>query len=360
MPAAHRHKDICTGHGCWDSRPNASASHNVFVNNKGAHRVGDFWEVHCCGPACHGGTQATGSPNVFVNNKPIARIGDDVDCGSKNETGSPNVFVNEAKDIYVDPWGGGYVEPIKEYPKQIVSTELIGGLYRDKPETYYNKNVKPRLKVEDVPDATYPVNSEQVEEKPAQEYVESKVPGCGELEWVNPFIEAKRLVDLGASAWKENGSNPNITALWDTIGYEGSKFADETAWCAVFVSAVLKRSGNKYIKTASSQAYNSYGKSIPSLAEAKTGDIVVFFRKGEGSGYGHVGFYAGTKTSSTVAILGGNQGDSVNIRNFKISDPNKGWGVKTIRRAVSCKDGTEVPDVNYSAGGNIETGGSVT
>ena len=54
MPAAHRHKDICTGHGCFPSRPNASASGNVFVNNKGAHRVGDFWEVHCC---LHGDTE---------------------------------------------------------------------------------------------------------------------------------------------------------------------------------------------------------------------------------------------------------------------------------------------------------------
>ena len=95
MPQAHRHKDLCTGHGCWPSRPNATASGNVFVNNKGSHRVSDGWEVHCCGPACHASSQASGSPNVFANNLPHARVGDSVACGSTNMTGSPNVFIND-------------------------------------------------------------------------------------------------------------------------------------------------------------------------------------------------------------------------------------------------------------------------
>jgi len=47
MPAAHRHKDTCTGHGCFPSRANAKASDDVFVNSKGWHRKGDAWEIHC-------------------------------------------------------------------------------------------------------------------------------------------------------------------------------------------------------------------------------------------------------------------------------------------------------------------------
>ena len=97
MPAAHRHRDICTGHGCWPSRPNAEASPDVFVNAMGAHRVGDAWEVHCCPaiPECHGSVQASGSPTVFVNGRALARIGDAVACGSKNLTGSPDVFADD-------------------------------------------------------------------------------------------------------------------------------------------------------------------------------------------------------------------------------------------------------------------------
>ncbi len=94
MPAAHRHTDICTGHGCWPPRPNIQGSPNVFVNVLGSHRVTDAWHVHCCGPACHGSVQCSGSPNVFVNLLPHARIGDAVCCGSRNATGSHNVFIN--------------------------------------------------------------------------------------------------------------------------------------------------------------------------------------------------------------------------------------------------------------------------
>lgn len=96
MPAAHRHTDICTGHGCWPPRPNIQGSVNVFINNLGSHRVGDTWAVHCCPaiPACHASVQGSGSPNVFVNGSAHARVGDAVACGSSNATGSNNVFIN--------------------------------------------------------------------------------------------------------------------------------------------------------------------------------------------------------------------------------------------------------------------------
>ena len=90
--AAVRLGDQCTGHGCFPPRANISASGNVFINSIGAHRVGDGWAVHCCGPSCHAGSQATGSSTVFVNGIALARIGDSISCGSTNAQGSPNVF----------------------------------------------------------------------------------------------------------------------------------------------------------------------------------------------------------------------------------------------------------------------------
>ena len=93
MPPSHRHMDICTGHGCYRPRPNAVASPNVFVNNRGQHRVGDAWMRHCC-VRCHGGVGATGSPDVITNNRNSCRIGDRVSCGSNMATGSPDVIIN--------------------------------------------------------------------------------------------------------------------------------------------------------------------------------------------------------------------------------------------------------------------------
>lgn len=98
MPQAVRHLDLCAGHGCWPPRPNATASLDVYINLRGAHRLRDLWQAHCCGPACHGAYQKTGSPDVFVNSRPIARVGDEVSCGTYNMTGSLNVFVNDGYD----------------------------------------------------------------------------------------------------------------------------------------------------------------------------------------------------------------------------------------------------------------------
>lgn len=94
MPRAVRLGDVCTGHGCYPSRPNSTASSNVFINKRGSHRLGDGWQAHCCGLPCHGSSAAQGSPNVFVNGRPKCRIGDAVACGSSMATGSSNVIVN--------------------------------------------------------------------------------------------------------------------------------------------------------------------------------------------------------------------------------------------------------------------------
>lgn len=94
MPAVVRLGDSCTGHGCWPPRSNSSASSDVLINGKGAHRVGDAWAAHTCPsiPQTHASTQATGSATVFINGKPLARVGDSIACGSSNAQGSPNVF----------------------------------------------------------------------------------------------------------------------------------------------------------------------------------------------------------------------------------------------------------------------------
>lgn len=93
MPAVARLNDSCSGHGCWPPRPNASASPNVRVNGRGAHRVGDGWQAHTCIaiPQTHASVLASGSGTVNVNGRPLGRVGDAVACGSVVATGSGNV-----------------------------------------------------------------------------------------------------------------------------------------------------------------------------------------------------------------------------------------------------------------------------
>lgn len=87
--------DSSTGHPhCYPSRSNTEASGDVFINGKGAHRLGDAWAVHgaCPDHSPHGGAASSGSASVFVNGKPICRIGDSISCGDTMATGSGNVF----------------------------------------------------------------------------------------------------------------------------------------------------------------------------------------------------------------------------------------------------------------------------
>ena len=94
MPAVTRLGDVCTGHGCWPSRPSNGASPNVFADNIPVHRQSDGWAVHCCPPIplCHCSVLAAGSRTVFANVLQLGRIGDPVACGSSVASGSGTVF----------------------------------------------------------------------------------------------------------------------------------------------------------------------------------------------------------------------------------------------------------------------------
>lgn len=95
MPGAARLGDLCSGHGCWPSRPNIQASPDTFVNGIAQHRQSDAWATHCCPsiPQCHSSVLAQGSPIAFVNGLQRGRIADPVACGSIVATGSMDTSI---------------------------------------------------------------------------------------------------------------------------------------------------------------------------------------------------------------------------------------------------------------------------
>jgi uncharacterized protein (TIGR02594 family) len=185
---------------------------------------------------------------------------------------------------------------------------------------------------------------------------------CSEIELRNP-LDLSLEYTKNKKAWIETSTNENITNIWKEIGYVSAakRFTENhTAWCAVYVSAVLKRTGYKYLQTASSQAYKNYGTEITDLSEAKAGDIIVFYRNGENSGFGHVGFYTGSSTADRIDVLGGNQGNALKVSSFSKSNPSKGWGIKSIRRPEPCDENKAMPDSTYKTPGSSGNGGQVT
>lgn len=135
--------------------------------------------------------------------------------------------------------------------------------------------------------------------------------------------EAARNVIESASNWlgiHEQSGRQALSAFFKkTIGEAVDPV--QTAWCAVFVNAVLRESG--YSGTTGSQAkmarsFLAYGETPNKPSE---GDIVVL-QRGSDQRTGHVGFFMGYESrggQQYVKVLGGNQGNSVNVTTFPAS-----------------------------------------
>jgi uncharacterized Zn-binding protein involved in type VI secretion len=98
MAGVARFRDaVYTGHGCDVTTSILTSSFNVFINQRGAARLGDLLAPHTIlvGKFCVGHTAFVmkGSRNVFVNGRPLSSIGDAADAGVII-TGSLNTFVN--------------------------------------------------------------------------------------------------------------------------------------------------------------------------------------------------------------------------------------------------------------------------
>lgn len=137
--------------------------------------------------------------------------------------------------------------------------------------------------------------SEQAWVNEAQKWIgQREVPGPG----FNPWIK-KMWFELAGGKW-----------LWDTIGKgDDSKLP----WCGAFAAMCMAKAGHQLPKNYfRAKDWLNWG--VP-LSKPVVGAVVVFSR----TGGGHVGFVVGTTKSGEILVLGGNQGDAVNIRAFPTS-----------------------------------------
>lgn len=128
-------------------------------------------------------------------------------------------------------------------------------------------------------------------------------------------------------AWEQQGiaetpgaeATPEILAYFRDAG-RADVTSDETAWCAAFVAACLARGGIALDAIPQSRrllasAYETFGTEVP-LDAPRTGCICVFDVGGATGSGRHVGFVTGW-TDTTIAVLGGNQADAVNVKHFR-------------------------------------------
>lgn len=115
-------------------------------------------------------------------------------------------------------------------------------------------------------------------------------------------------LEIGTYEWAE-GSNPRVDAYFDDVGFPSMQ--DDTAWCAAFVGAMLKRSGFPHTGKLTARSYIDWGKPVD-LKDAKPGDVVVFWRGSPNSWQGHVALFD-RADGGMIYVVGGNQRDQVNI-----------------------------------------------
>ena len=144
--------------------------------------------------------------------------------------------------------------------------------------------------------------------------------------------------EIGVRETPGKGSTKRVDLYLAEVGLSG----DETPWCAAFTNWVLARAGIPGTGAANARSFAKWGKEC----EPKTGAVVVM-RRGNQAWQGHVGFLV-TANESHVWVLGGNQGDAVNITRFPRAD------VITFRWPRSAANSTTIK----TAGGAIATGGA--
>lgn len=127
-----------------------------------------------------------------------------------------------------------------------------------------------------------------------------------------------------------------------------------TPWCAAFVNTVLRANGQQGTGSLAARSFLNWGRPTNNPQQ---GDIVVMSRGGDTS-KGHVGFYMGRDSNGNILVLGGNQGDAVNI---KAVNPNSILGARTMNpnRSEASMAHREMsfssPNVSYGEDNEIGT-----
>lgn len=111
-------------------------------------------------------------------------------------------------------------------------------------------------------------------------------------------------------------NNAKIMGWGNALGARilGIKYvADSVPWCGLFAAWCVHQAGFTPPKIAiRASEWAKFGQPLSLTGTIPEGAIAVFTRNGGG----HVGFVTAVHADGSLDILGGNQGDAVNIRKF--------------------------------------------
>lgn len=129
-----------------------------------------------------------------------------------------------------------------------------------------------------------------------------------------PYNIAYRLI--GTREVPGRGANPFIAWCLSTAGGQGD---DEIPWCSAFVNGIAILAGVQRSNSLAARSWLTMGKAVESINDARVLFDIVVLKRGTQPWQGHVGFYH-AHDSTTVAVLGGNQSDTVCVQRFPLGD----------------------------------------
>ena len=104
---------------------------------------------------------------------------------------------------------------------------------------------------------------------------------------------------------------PVVQNYWRQAKLSGlAKYsASDIPWCSGFCCAMFEQVGIRSARTDGAKNWLKWGQELTTPVD---GCIVVFTRDGGG----HVGFVTGEDTKGNLLVIGGNQGNEINIKSF--------------------------------------------
>jgi len=130
---------------------------------------------------------------------------------------------------------------------------------------------------------------------------------------------------LGIQEIPGSGNNPQISKWINQI--DKNNHSDSTAWCSAFVNGVAEEAGLEHTGRLNAQSWLDVGRSVHPRS-AQPGDVVVFRWGSQKSWQGHVGFFQGYDKNGRMRVLGGNQGNKVQVSSYPA---NRLLGVRRLK-----------------------------
>jgi uncharacterized protein (TIGR02594 family) len=140
--------------------------------------------------------------------------------------------------------------------------------------------------------------------------------------------------EIGTKEVPGSAHNQAVVDYFAEVGHSWVQ-DDETAWCAAFVGAMLKRAGMPQTGKLNARSYLDWGQPVDP-DQAKPGDVVVFWRGDKNGWQGHVGFFV-RRDGGQIIVLGGNQSNRVSEAGYAAS---RLLGVRRIARKPVAKSTT--------------------